>query len=121
MGKILLVEDDPTLSKLYETLLSSEGFEIVKAREIQSALDLLSQEEISLALLDVMLVEHNSGIDLLQKMKSNENTKDIPVIILTNVAKDEERNRALELGAKEYLVKAAQKPSEVVGIVKKYI
>ena len=121
MKTILLVEDDPILSKLYEELLSSEDFKVVKARDVQQGLDLLLQEDVSIVLLDVMLASHNSGLDLLKNIKENEDTKNIPVIMLTNVAKDEERSRALELGAEEYLVKAAQKPQHVVEMVKDHI
>ncbi len=121
MKTVLLVEDDPTLSDLYEEFLSLEGFKVFKARDFEQGLNLVLQENIALILMDVMLAANTSGLDLLKNLKDDEKVKNIPVIMLTNVAKDKERDLALKLGAKEYLVKAAQKPKDVVEVVKKYI
>ena len=121
MKTILLVEDDPTLSDLYEEFLSAEGFKIVKARDLEQGLNSALQKDISFILMDVMLAAHTSGLDLLKTLKEDDKAKNIPVVVLTNVAKDKERNLAFKLGAKEYLVKAAQKPKDVVEVVKKYI
>lgn len=121
MKTILLVEDDPTLSDLYEEFLSSEGFKVLKARDFEQGLNLALQGDVALILLDIMLAANTSGLDLLKNLRENDKGKNIPVVMLTNIAKDKERDLALKLGAKEYLVKAAQSPKEVVEIVKKYI
>ncbi len=121
MRKILLVEDDILLSNLYKEFLSSEGFEVLTARDKNEGLNLALQEDISLILLDVILASKTSGLDLLKELREDEKGKEIPVIVLTNVAKDKEKNLALKLGAKDYLVKAAQNPEVVVTKIKKYL
>lgn len=120
MKKILLVEDDFDLSNLYKELLSSEGFEVLTARDKEGGLSLALQEDVDLILLDVMLAGDTSGLDLLRELRVDEKRKDIPIVILTNVVKDKEKNMALNYGAKEYLVKAKHDPKEIVEIVKKY-
>ena len=121
MKKVLLVEDDPLLSNLYKTFLTTGGFEVLTARDKEIGLNLALQENPDFILLDVMLASHSSGLDLLKELREDDRGKNIPVIMLTNVAEDEERDLALKLGVKEYLLKAAQEPEEVVEKVKKYI
>ena len=64
-----------------------------------------------------------SGTDLLEKLKSDskDEVHEIPVVVLTNLAEEEERQRALKLGIKEYLVKAMQTPEQVVATIKKHL
>jgi len=62
-----------------------------------------------------------SGTDFLEKFRESSQGKDTPVVALTNLAEEEEKQRALNLGVKEYLVKAMQTPEQVVEKVKKYI
>lgn len=121
MKRILLVEDDVKLSELYKEFLIAEGFEVLTATDKDDGLKLALEEHVSFILLDVMLAEDSSGIDLLKDLRADERGKDIPVVMLTNVAKDNEKDLALQLGAKDYLIKAAQKPEAVVEVVKKYI
>jgi DNA-binding response OmpR family regulator len=105
--KVLIVEDNMDLANLYKQFLYSAGYDALKG-------------DIDFILLDVMLAENTSGLDLLRDLSEDEKGRHIPVAMLTNVVKEEEKKLALGLGAKEYLVKAAQKPEEVVRIVKKY-
>ncbi len=118
--KILVVEDNPDLANLYKLFLLDAGYDVVTAREKEEGLKLALGGDISFILLDVMLAENTNGLDLLRDLKQDEKGKNIPVVMLTNVVKEEEKKLALSLGAKEYLVKAAQKPEEVVRIIKKY-
>lgn len=118
--KILVVEDNPDLANLYKLFLYDAGYDVVTARDKDEGLKLALQGDISFILLDVMLAENTSGLDLLRDLMVDEKGKNIPVVMLTNVVKEEEKKLALGLGAKEYLVKAAQKPEDVVQIIKKY-
>lgn len=120
MKKVLLVEDDLNLQNLYTEYLTSEGFDVLTARDKDEGLKLALEKDVSFILLDVMLASNTNGLDLLDELRSTEKGQTIPVVILTNVAKDEEKDRALKLGAKEYLVKASSSPKEVVKIVKEF-
>ncbi len=117
---ILIVEDDPILSRMYSEKFSFEGFDVAVAKDGREALDLITSKNIDLVLLDIMLPKM-SGTDFLKEFKSNSKGKDTPVIVLTNLAEEEEKQKALDLGVKEYLVKAMQTPEQVVEKIKKYI
>lgn len=114
---ILVIEDDPILSKMYTEKFSREGFKVLTALDGESGLDLAVGNKVDIILLDVML-PRISGIDLLRKLRDNDKGKNTLVVVLTNLADPEEKKRALDLGAKDYLVKAMQNPGQVVSKVK---
>lgn len=117
---ILIVEDDPVLSKMYTEKFTFEGFSVVRALDGEEAYKVAMETPIDVILLDVMIPKM-SGIDFLEKFRKEAKGKDIVVIVLTNLADDNEKKRALGLGVKEYLVKAMQTPEQVVTAVKKYL
>lgn len=118
MKKILFVEDESALQKTFGDILKREGYGVVSALDGETGLKLAKEEKPDLILLDLILPKMD-GIEVLEKLKADEGTKDIPVIILTNVGRMDEIGRALELGAKTYLVKADYTLEEVVEKVKK--
>lgn len=117
---ILVVEDDPVLLKMYSEKFGFEGFEVLNAKDGEEALEVSEKEQIDIILLDIML-PRMSGTDYLEKFRQTPKGKDIPVVALTNLAEEAEKQRALNLGVKEYLVKAMQTPEQVVQTVKKYL
>jgi len=118
--KILLVEDDPLLVKMYTAKFTKEGFQVISAQDGEAGLNLALKGDVNIIILDVMMPKL-SGIDLLTKLRQDPRGKDIPVLMLTNLTQEEEAQKALSLGAKEYLIKANLTPSQVVERVKKYI
>jgi len=116
--RILIVEDDKFLSKMYAQKFNLEGFEAVVAQDGEEGLKLINEQNPSAVLLDMILPKY-SGSQLLEKLK--ELQKDVVIIALTNLANQEDAQRALSMGAKEYLVKAMHTPEEVVTIVKKHL
>ncbi|MCD6500860.1 response regulator [bacterium] len=117
MKKILFVEDESALQKTFGDILKKEGYEVVSALDGEVGLKLAKEQKPDLILLDLILPKMD-GIGVLRKLKEDPETKDIPVIILTNVGRMEEISRALELGAKTYLVKADYTLEEVVTKIK---
>ena len=118
MKKILFIEDEESLQKTIADAFSKEEFEIVSALDGENGFRLAKEEHPDLILLDLRLPEMG-GIEVLEKLKKDEATKDIPVIILTNVEEMREIQRAIDLGATTYLVKINYKLEEVVEKVKK--
>jgi DNA-binding response OmpR family regulator len=116
---ILIVEDDPVLSKMYSEKFSFEGFSVLMAHDGQEALETATTEPLDIILLDIML-PRMSGTDFLERFRATPKGKNLPVIALTNLAEDEEKERAIKLGVKEYLVKAMQTPEAVVKKIKSY-
>jgi len=117
---VLIVEDDQFLQKIYSNKLRSEGFEVVQAIEGNEGARKVLEVRPSLVILDLILPGKN-GFDILAEIKNNKETRDIPVIILSNLGQEKDINRGLDLGAEDYFVKTDIKLSEVLGKVREYI
>src|SRR4030042_476457 len=117
---ILIVEDDPVLLKMYTEKFSFEGFKVLNAKDGEEALLVSERETMNIILLDIML-PRMSGTDYLEKFRQTPKGRDVPIVALTNLAEEEEKQRALRLGVKEYLVKAMQTPEQVVQTGKEYL
>ncbi|KPJ73664.1 hypothetical protein AMJ48_00435 [Parcubacteria bacterium DG_74_1] len=118
MKKILFVEDEAALQKTLGEILKQEKYEVIPALDGEVGLRLAKDKKPDLILLDLVLPRVH-GIEVLRKLKEDEETKEIPVIVLTNLGEIEDINRAVELGATTYLVKAQYTLEEVVGKIKK--
>ncbi len=117
MSKILIIEDDALLSKMYLSIFTSENYEVETAVDGQEGLDKARDSKPTLILLDVMMPKLN-GIQVLQKLKADPELKEIPVVILTNLAGDNDVQTALQMGAVRYIIKSENKPKEVEEIVR---
>ncbi len=115
--KIALVEDDPFLSSMYSTKFEMEGFTVFTASDGAKGVEVISREIPDIILLDVLMPKMN-GFDVLREIKKHDATKDIPVILLTNLNQSDEVEQGMELGAVDYLIKAHFMPSEVVEKIK---
>ncbi len=110
---IMIVEDDPLLVKMYEAKFSSSGYNVVKAYDGEQALKDALVTHPDFILLDVMMPKM-SGIDMLEKLRTDQWGKTVPVIILSNLSEKQEGEKAAKLGVKEYLVKANFTPAEIL-------
>ena len=120
MKKVLIVEDDPSVIQMYSMKFKEGGHEVLQATTGVEGLDLARKEKPDLILLDIIIPQFD-GFAVLEKLREDVSTKNIPVILLTNLSQDTDQKRGKELGAKEYLVKAHLTPSEVFKKVEKYI
>jgi len=117
---ILIVEDDKFLAGMYVTKLDLEGFTVSLANDGEKGLKLATEEKPDVILLDIILPKM-SGFDVLKDLKDDPQTKDIPVVLLTNLGQRDDVQKGLDLGAVDYLIKAHFMPSEVVEKIKKII
>lgn len=117
---VLVVEDDPALAALYDEKFQKEGFKTLIARDGAAGLNMAITKNPDFILLDVMLPKMN-GLEMLEKLIASPIGHGIPVIVLSNLTEKEEKERAIKLGAKDYLSKAMQSPEEIVNKVKKYL
>lgn len=117
---ILLVEDDSFLAEMYSTKFRVEGFRVFMASDGNKGLKLAKKEKPNIILLDILLPKMD-GFEVLKRLKKDDELKDIPVILLTNLSQKEDVDRGLDLGAVDYLIKAHFMPSEVTEKIKKYI
>ena len=118
MKKILFVEDESALQKTFGEILKQEGYEMISALDGEIGLRLAKTKKPDLILLDLILPKVN-GFEVLKKLKEDVETKDIPVIVLTNLEEIGDVDKAIELGATTYLVKADYSLEEVVEKIKK--
>ncbi|MFA5126914.1 MAG: response regulator [Patescibacteria group bacterium] len=118
--KILVVEDDSFLLSMYSTKLNLENFKVSTATTGLQALKVVAKDQPDLILLDLNLPEM-SGFDVLDNLKKDVGTKDIPVIVLTNYSQKENIDKCFALGAVDYLIKAHFVPAEVVDKIKKIL
>ena len=112
-GTILIAEDDLTLRDMYQARLEAGSYRVLVAANGEEALKILEQGEPDVILLDIMMPKIN-GLDVLEKMKKNSVTKDIPVLILTVLIQDQTRVKGLMSGADDYLIKSETMPGEVI-------
>ena len=117
MKKILVVEDEVSLQKAMVDVLKINGYEALGALDGESGLSRAQKEKPDLILLDIILPKMN-GFDVLKTLKSDAATKDIPVIVLTNLEGTMDVEQALTLGATTYLVKTNYELEDIVKRVK---
>ncbi len=120
MTKILIVEDDPLMSRLYQKIFTFEGYEVEMAGDGEEGLDKARSGKPTLILLDIMMPKMN-GFQVLEKLKLDPDLKSIPVVILTNLAGQQDAETALTKGAVKYIVKSEYDPKQVTDMVKEIL
>jgi DNA-binding response OmpR family regulator len=118
MKHILLIEDDPFLADIYTTKLKEANFEVEIATDGERALTKLKERKFDLVLLDIVL-PHIDGWEILRKIKQDSKSKDLKVMVLSNLGQKKEVEKGLKLGATKYLIKAHYTPKEIVEEIKK--
>ena len=117
---ILIVEDDLFLAEIYQKKFEMEGFKVSMANDGEKAVTDIKKKLPDLVLLDILLPKLD-GFSVLEAIKSDSASKDIPIILLTNLGQQDDVQRGLEKGAADYLIKTHFKPSEVVDKVRKLL
>ena len=115
--KILIIEDEAILQKALQEILLQENYEVVSALDGELGFKMVSSEAPDMILLDLILPKMD-GFEVLEALKKDEKTKEIPIIILTNLGGTEDVQKALVLGATNYVVKADHDLSEIVEKIK---
>src|SRR5438445_1691571 len=117
--RVLFVEDDPTLAEMYRTKLELDGYVVDIARDGEEALARLSAELPDLVFMDIRLPKID-GIRVLEELRERDQTRHLPVVILSNYSDDDWRVRVRELGALEWLVKTSTTPGQVSGQIQSW-
>ncbi|MGB2580291.1 MAG: response regulator [Minisyncoccia bacterium] len=118
--KIMVVEDDEHISKVYEIKFAKEGIDVSLARDGEEAIIKITAEKPDVILLDLMIPKKD-GFGVLEEIKKNPELANIPVIILSNLGQKTDQDRALALGANEYLVKVDYSIQDVINKAKEYL
>jgi twitching motility two-component system response regulator PilH len=120
MAKLLVVEDDPLMSRMYQKIFAFEGYEVESAGDGEEGLEKARSVKPTIILMDIMMPKMN-GLQALDKLKADPETKAIPVIMLTNLAGQQDAEAALSKGAIKYIIKSEYEPKQVVGMVKEIL
>lgn len=114
---LVVIEDDKYLADIYAAKLKLEGFNVEIANDGEAGVKAVKKLMPDLILLDIMMPIMD-GFSVLHAIKTDKETKDITVILLTNLDSPEDVKRGLEMGASDYMVKAHFVPSDIVDRVR---
>lgn len=118
---ILLVEDDSFISGMYQTKLTNLGYAVEVIEDGEKADQRIKTDPLpDLLLLDVVLPKKD-GFEILADLRGKERSKNLPVILLTNLGQKPDVERGVELGADDYIIKAHYTPTEVVEKISKVL
>ena len=117
MTKIAIIEDDPVINQMYRMKFEASGFDVSTASDGEAGVDLVEKTKPDIILLDIQM-PHMNGDEALGRIRATATGKTTPVIILTNVGKEEAPASLKDLGVSSYIVKAQLTPSQVVARVK---
>ncbi len=120
MAKILIVEDDPLISRMYQKIFTFQKYEVEVAADGEEGLAKVPVVKPTIILLDVMMPKLN-GLQVLEKLKADPNTKNIPVVMLTNLSGQQDAEAALAKGAVKYIIKSEHEPKEIADIITEII
>ena len=121
-GRILFVEDEKHLVDMYHVFFEKNGYDFLSTKDIEEALHVTEFEQPYVVLLDIIIpTEENTiaeqGYDYLEAVKKNPKTKDVPIIVFTNLDTSQDRIKCEEMGAVAYIFKGAASPRDVLNTV----
>jgi CheY-like chemotaxis protein len=118
---ILIIEDDPYILKMYKLKLEIEGFKVETAVNGKLGVEAVKKNVPDLILLDILMPEMD-GFEVLDHLKASQKTKEVPVLVLSNLDKEDHINKAMSFGIQGFILKSQYTPNQVVetirGVVK---
>lgn len=120
MKTILVVEDDPPLSRVYRDKLTSAGFDVQAAHDGEAAIAALKKSKPDLIILDLLLPKKD-GFQVLQEIHDTAGWKSIPVVVASNLGVEDDIAKAKKLGAKDYIVKSDTSLADLISKVKRML
>jgi DNA-binding response OmpR family regulator len=116
-GTILIVEDQAGFRLIFGDLLKHEGYEVLTAEDGLTGWETAKEKKPSLVLLDLGLPKMD-GLEVLRRIRADDGTKDIPVIIFSVMGEQAEVNKAMALGANDYTVKGFFTPRQILSKIR---
>ncbi len=117
---VLIIEDSPTVRLYYRKIFESKGFEVIEAENGQNGWILAYERVPDIIVLDMVLPDLH-GLEILKKIRGNETTKNIPILVLTSVKELNEVQKAINLGANYYSVKGSDSPEKIMNMIYKLL
>ena len=110
--RVLFVEDDPAVAQMYKLKLELDGYAVTVAPDGEASLRMARESRLDIVFLDIRLPKMD-GFAVLEELRADQGTKDIPVVILSNYSEQELVDRGRNLGALEYLIKSETTPAKL--------
>ncbi|TMF90265.1 MAG: response regulator [Chloroflexi bacterium] len=117
---VLFVEDDPSVAQMYKLKLELDGYQVAVAADGEAAIQMATQNPPDIIFLDIRLPKLD-GLAVLEALRADERTKQVPVVILSNYSERELVERGLRLGALEYLIKSQTTPAKLATGVESWL
>jgi two-component system, OmpR family, alkaline phosphatase synthesis response regulator PhoP len=114
--KLLIVEDEPILMEMYLAKFNKQHLNIISANSAEQGLAIAKKEKPDLILLDILLPMGN-GIDFLEKLRQDEDIKNIKVLTFSNFDEPDTKKKAMALGSIDYLIKTNYTPNQITAII----
>jgi len=114
---ILIIEDDPYILKMYKLKLEIEGFKVETAVNGRLGVEAVKKEMPDLILLDILMPEMD-GFEVLEHLRASEKTKEVPVLVLSNLNKEDNINKAMSFGIQGFILKSQYTPNQVVDAIR---
>jgi len=118
--KVLVIDDDKHISKVYEMKFAKEGYDVVSVHSGEDGMKTVAEWIPDLIILDIMLPDKD-GFFVLEELKKKTEFSGIPVLAISNLGQNKDQEHALALGAREYLVKVEYSVEEIIDRAKKYL
>ncbi len=118
--KVLIVEDDSVLGSMYKIKFETNGFTVMVATNGSDGLEKAKKDDFDIILLDIIMPQLD-GFSVLAELKKDAKTKEVPVIMLTNLGTEEDKKKGKEMGAVDYIVKSSLTPTQVSDKVKEFL
>lgn len=115
--KILIVDDDDNIRDTYASVFKKEGFEVIEAIDGLEGLDKAIKNLPDIIFTGIVMPKMN-GFELIESLKKNDSTRDIPIVISSHLGSKEDRLKAESLGAKDFIVRSFYTPYEAVQKIK---
>jgi len=120
MAKVVIVEDDPMISEIYQKKFADSGFDVSAVTSGEQVLTLAKQEKVDAILLDLIMPKMD-GFEVIRRIRQGAFDPEIKIIVTSNLSAREDQDKALKLGANGFITKSEHSPSELVSEVKRLI
>ncbi|HVZ80249.1 MAG TPA: response regulator [bacterium] len=117
---ILIVEDQPGFRRIYEDVLSDAGYEVVVAEDGEKGWQMIRDRKPNLVLLDLGLPKMD-GFEVLKRIREDEATRSIPIIIFSVMGDEKDIKKAMDMGANDYTIKGFYTPRQILSKVKNLV
>lgn len=120
MAKIIILEDDPMISEIYYKKFEEAGFDVFAADSGKTALELARKEKVDLILLDLIMSKMD-GFQVIENLRAGGYDKNIKIVVFSNLSQKEDYDRAMKLGADEFIIKSDHTPSSLIKEIRRIL